>query len=50
MRKKEETVNFDLSTLSLPVLIEVYQNITDFLQFLEESKIETEEKENDDDD
>lgn len=41
---KDETVNFDLSTLSLEELIEVYQNITEFIQFLNESKLVEEEK------
>ena len=35
----EEKVEFDLSTLTLQDLIEVYKNITDFLDFLQENKI-----------
>lgn len=46
MKNEEEKVGFDLSTLTLQELIEVYQDITDFLQFLNESKIDLEEKEN----
>ena len=43
--KKEETkVNFDLSTLTLEELIEVYEDINVFIDYLEETKIETEEK------
>lgn len=40
-----ERVEFDLSTLNLQELVEVYSNITDFLSFLEENKISLEEKE-----
>ena len=40
---EENKINFDLSTLTLEELIEVYENIEIFLDFLEESKIETEE-------
>ena len=42
--KEENKVNFDLSTLSLDELIKVYENITEFLEFLEDSKIIEEEK------
>ena len=45
--KEENKVNFDLSTLTLEELVEVYENIEIFLDFLEESKLETEEKEKD---
>ena len=43
-KKEENKVNFDLSTLTLEELIEVYDNIKIFLDYLEESKIEMEEK------
>ena len=43
-KKEENKVNFDLSTLTLEELIEVYDNIKIFLDYLEESKIEIEEK------
>lgn len=46
MNKDENKVDFDLSILTLQELIEVYQNITDFLQYLENSKIVLEDKEN----
>ncbi len=48
MKKEEKKVNFDLSTLSLSELIEVYDDLMKFLQFLEEKKIvpESEEVEN----
>ena len=43
--KKEETKeNFDLSTLTLEELIEVNEDINVFIDYLEETKIETEEK------
>ena len=46
MNKEENKVDFDLSVLSLQELIEVYQNIADFLQYVESSKIILEDKEN----
>lgn len=48
MKKEENRVDFDLSTLSLKELIEVYQNITGFLEELESKKQESIEKENED--
>ena len=39
-----EKVEFDLSTLNLHELVEVYENITNFLDFLQENKITLEEK------
>ena len=45
VKKKENTYNFDLSNLSLKELIEVYENITNFLDYLENHKIEIETKE-----
>lgn len=47
MKKEEKTVGFDLSTLNLHELIDTYSKIEEFIQFLQESKIE--EKENDQD-
>ncbi len=44
MTKDENKVNFDMSTLSLEELIKVYEEITDFLKFLEEKKVVVEEK------
>ena len=44
MNLENETVEFDLHTLSLQELVEVYDDITGFLDFLEESKITLEEK------
>ena len=48
-QKEENKVNFDLSTLTLEELIEVYENINVFLDYLEESKLEIEEKEQEED-
>ena len=39
MSLSDEKVEFDLSTLSLQELMEVYKNIVDFLDFLQENKI-----------
>ena len=39
-----ETVEFDLHTLSLQELVEVYKDIIDFLGFLQENKITLEDK------
>ena len=42
----DEKTNYDISSLSLTELIEVYETIDSFLNFLDESKIveESEEK------
>ena len=45
MNFDNEKVEFDLSTLNLHELVEVYNNITDFLVFLQDNKINLEEKE-----
>ena len=42
----EAKTNFDISNLSLKELIEVYETINSFLDFLEESKIKDGETEN----
>ena len=42
-----EKVDFDLSLLSLEELIQVYNNIEEFLQFLNDSKIGEEEDDKD---
>ena len=36
----DEKTNFDISNLSLKELIEVYETINSFLDFLNESKLE----------
>jgi hypothetical protein len=48
MTKENNKIDFDLSTLSLEELIEVYEKIDEFLLFLDESKLEIEEKSNND--
>lgn len=40
--KEKSSVDFDLSTLTLDELLEVYENIQSFLEFLAESKIDME--------
>ena len=45
MNFDDEKVEFDLSTLNLEELVEVYKNITEFIDFLQENKIILEEKE-----
>lgn len=44
MNFDNETVEFDLHTLSLQELVEVYKDIIDFLGFLQENKISLEDK------
>ncbi len=41
--KKEEKVDFDLSALTLKDLITVYNTVTEFIEYLDENKIEEEE-------
>ena len=48
MKKEENKVDFDLSNLKLEELLKVYENITDFLQYLDETKIVQIEDNNDD--
>lgn len=38
--KNEEIIDFDLSRLNLPDLIEAYEQIEDFLHFLNDQRIE----------
>ena len=42
--KEETKVAFDLSALTLEQLVEVYEDINVFIDYLNESKIELEEK------
>ena len=44
MVKENSKIDFDLSTLTLEELIDVYDKIEDFLVYLEEAKVEIEEK------
>ena len=41
---QNEKVDFDLSELSLKNLIDVYHDMENFVQFLEDNKIELEEE------
>ena len=41
---QNEKVDFDLSELSLKDLIEVYHEMSNFIQFLDDNKIEIEEE------
>lgn len=45
--KDENKVDFDLSTLSLEELIKVYESVEEFIEFLNDNKIEIEEKSED---
>lgn len=42
MANKQKQVEFDLSELSLDELIEIHKDISDFLNYLEETKEEVE--------
>ena len=44
MKKENNKVDFDLSELSLEQLVKVYNDIVDFLQFLNDNKFDIEEK------
>jgi len=44
MKKEENKVDFDLSVLSLEELIKVYENVDNFLKYLQGKKIIIEEK------
>ena len=46
--EEDKKINFDLSALTLEELIQVYEDINVFLDYLEESKIEIEEKDKED--
>lgn len=48
MIKESSKTDFDLSALTLEELIEVYEKIEEFIEFLDESKIEIEEKSTED--
>ena len=43
---RNEKIDFDLSELSLKELVDVYYNISGFIQFLNDNKIELEEDNN----
>ena len=44
MKKQENKVDFDLSVLRLEELIKVYENIDNFIKYLNDKKIVLEEK------
>lgn len=44
MKKQENKVDFDLSILKLEELIKVYENIENFIKYLNDKKIVIEEK------
>lgn len=44
MKKEEAKVDFDLSILKLEELIKVYDNIDNFIKYLNDKKIVIEEK------
>jgi len=46
MEKDEKKVNFDLSKLSLSELIKVYEEITEYIALLNDSKIQDKEEKN----
>ncbi|MBR6820711.1 MAG: hypothetical protein IKM55_00635 [Bacilli bacterium] len=48
MTKENNKVDFDLSALTLEELIEVYEKIENFLEYLDDSRIEIEEKSGED--
>ena len=48
MKKEENKINFDMSTLTLSELIKVYENITAFIAFLNEKRIVPVKKEEQD--
>ncbi len=46
MKNAEKKIDFDLSKLTLKQLIEVYENIDEFLGYLNDNRIIIEDKEN----
>ena len=45
MKKEENKVDFDLSVLSFEELIKVYDDVNNFIKYLDNKKIVIEEKE-----
>lgn len=45
MKEDVEKINFDMSILSLKELVQTYEEITGFIDYLEEKKIVIESKE-----
>ena len=48
MTNENNKVDFDLSALTLEELIEVYEKIENFLEYLDDSRVEIEEKSGED--
>lgn len=48
MTKENNKVDFDLSALTLEELIEVYEKIENFLEYLDDSRVVIEEKSGED--
>ena len=48
MTKENNKVDFDLSALTFEELIEVYEKIENFLEYLDDSRVEIEEKSGED--
>ncbi len=48
MEKNDKKVDFDLSALSLQELIQVYEEMNEFMDFLNSNKIEEEKVEDED--
>lgn len=48
MEKNDKKVDFDLSALSLKELIQVYEEMNEFMDFLNSNKIEEEKVEDED--
>lgn len=45
MKREDNKFDFDLSALTLEELITVYNDVDDFINFLESKKVEVEKKE-----
>ncbi len=47
MKREENKFDFDLSVLTLEELITVYNDVDDFISFLDSKKVEVEKKDED---
>ena len=47
MKREDNKFDFDLSVLTLEELITVYNDVDDFISFLESKKVEVEKKDED---
>ena len=50
MKKSDKKVEFDMSLLSLSDLVKLYEEINEFISYLEEKKIVLEEESKEDED